>query len=88
MSLTLIETNELEAMLESILARRLKPLEDKILYAPDETHLSDEEAATRKGVSVATLRRWKASGKIKSIPSVRGRVVRVCDVEVGDEPKG
>jgi hypothetical protein len=81
MSLTVIETNELEAMLESILARRLKPLEDRILYEPDTTILSDDEAAKRRGVSIATLRRMKQDGRIKSIQTPRGRMVRVCDVE-------
>jgi hypothetical protein len=71
---------EFARMLDEALEAKLKPIRDKILHVPDETILSDDDAAQRLGVSVATLRRMKVDGRLHSIPTPRGRVVRVCDI--------
>jgi hypothetical protein len=76
-----VERGELEAMLNAILDNKLKDIREAVLYVPDTTILSDEEAARRLGKSVSTLRRMKRDGRIKSLPTPKGLVVRVCDLE-------
>jgi hypothetical protein len=75
-----MRAEELAAMIEEVVARRLKPIEDKILHVPDTTQVSDEEAANMKGVSVSTIRRMKKDGRLTSIDTPRGRVCRICDL--------
>lgn len=75
-----ISKQELSAMLDDALERKLKPIREKILHEPDETILSDERAARRLRVSVSTVRRWKKSGEVGSVSTPRGRMCRVCDI--------
>jgi len=81
--LAIPELSEIEAIVRRVMSEELKPIREKLLFAPDETVISDEEAAKRKNVSVSTLRRMKVDGRIHSIPTPKGRMCRVCDVEVG-----
>jgi hypothetical protein len=82
--LVVIPRSDLEAMLDNIIERKLKPLREKILHEPDETVLSDGDAALRLHVSVSTLRRMKKNREIGYIATPKGRMVRVCDI-VGRE---
>jgi DNA-binding Xre family transcriptional regulator len=77
----LITADELSLMIRGIVAEELRPIREKILYEPDETVLPDIKAAAQLGVSVSTLRRLKASGKVPSVATPNGRVCRQCDVD-------
>lgn len=77
----------IEETIELAVASQIAPLRQQlaeihaaILHKPDETVLSDDEAAKLKNVSVSTLRRMKSDGRIKSIRTPKGRMVRVCDL--------
>jgi hypothetical protein len=76
-----ISKDDLAAMVRGIFADELSAIRAVILHRPDETLISDDEAAKLKGVSIATLRRMKADGRVNSVQTPRGRMCRRCDVE-------
>jgi excisionase family DNA binding protein len=82
-----IERRALEAMIRGILGEELKDLKAAVLYQPDTTPVSDDEAAERLHTSVSTVRRMKKDGRLNSVPTAKGRLVRVCDVEDYYTPK-
>ena len=78
--IVVVPLSDLQELIDGLLTRRLKPIEDKLLYAPDTTPISDEEAAMKLNVSVSTIGRWKKSGRIGSVLTAKGRMVRACDL--------
>jgi len=72
-------TIDIAAELEPII-RRVVREELAEAQKVDTTPLSDEQVAQRLHRSVATIRRMKKDGRLNSIPTARGRVVRVCDL--------
>lgn len=77
----LIKRSDLEDLIDKVIGRQLEPLRQVLLCPPDETIISDHEAARRLGRSVATLRRMKRDGRISTVPTANGLAVRVCDLD-------
>lgn len=82
MGAEVLDKNDLREMLSPIMdeLRILRRQVETLTHRPDETVLSDQEAATRLGISVSTLRRKKKKEEIPSILTTKGRMVRVCDL--------
>jgi hypothetical protein len=78
--LIIVKRSEWESTLSRILDEKLKPL---LTPPPDTTPLSDSEVAKRLGRSISTVTRWKRNGKLKTVRTPVGRMVRACDLEVG-----
>jgi transposase len=75
-----VERGTLEAMIRGIVGDELKDLKSAILQPIDTTPLSDKEVAERLNISISTVTRRKRNGKLKTIGTPSGRMVRACDL--------
>jgi excisionase family DNA binding protein len=79
--LVIIKRSDLAALIRGIMHEELRDLRAVAIRPINTTLVSDEEVASRMHVSVSTVRRMKRDGRLNSVPTAKGRMVRVCDIE-------